>query len=632
MFVIFLILIPNVLVKCSDSFENKYVDLLPDKEKRQFMERVAKRILETVESKEHSPQKTIAIKDEELGYQEFVSSILKEEIENDNQRRSKGEAPKDNKDEKAASQEKENIGVKPLETEKIADDPDLDQVDLTLRQDQERRGIGGAEAKSSDYINIEIDIDVTKKPIIKRSVQNDTGSEESVSDEVSSDSSENVELKSEISLSVEPKIKPSENLNSTKKLLENSTSTVKVIESTTGGSVHVESLIESSESEETIKETPEISVSVNPKLEDAKINHTANGTKNEEIEHGESKNNKSSETDGEDIQVKGLEILGTRRANFDNISNKSSVNSTESSTSKPAFEYFGSNLTDNKSEENNSDTYSDTDVEEFSTVTGPPNNTATESVPTTHTVTVQSTPIINNSISTEYITESTLTSTMTDEGTTNLEIITSKPFSDITTTQIESRTGPTRTTLESLIVVEDFTRSTTLGSTNSVLTTESISNSNKPKIYQHAEDSAETTTTGLIKESTPNKIVKESTPKEIIKESTPKETIKETTTKTNEIIKDTTTQAKKIIKETTSKANEIIKETTKKPKRKEKKVKKTTKCPTKAPDSGNDDQDVVDKADAATENPDKNFIELEKVYYNNKKTVEKEYRVYELRK
>lgn len=51
MFLIILFICLSVSVKCNDNDEGKYIDLLPEMEKREFLQRVARRILEEVDSK-----------------------------------------------------------------------------------------------------------------------------------------------------------------------------------------------------------------------------------------------------------------------------------------------------------------------------------------------------------------------------------------------------------------------------------------------------------------------------------------------------------------------------------------------------------------------------------------------------
>ncbi|KAJ8704436.1 hypothetical protein PYW07_011624 [Mythimna separata] len=209
MLVIFLILFTTVL---ADSDEDKYVDLLPDEEKEQFLENVARRILKDVESQEDVTNvKSGEVDDEQLKqHAEYVKSILKEEQENI--RRSKGDGKKIG--DKRVSEE-ENLGVQPLASLKVS--LYNERQDLTLRE-KERDA-----ASNKDSFNMTIETVTDNAPIIKRSVQDDNADRSNGSHETTSEKINKVESGNE----------KSENFNSDAKTLSETGSAV--VESTNAG-------------------------------------------------------------------------------------------------------------------------------------------------------------------------------------------------------------------------------------------------------------------------------------------------------------------------------------------------------------------------------------------------------------
>ena len=113
MLLIFLILFTKVL---ADSDEDKYLDLLPDEEKQDFLDRVARRILKDVESQENvTNAKSGEVPDENLNqHTEFVKSILKDEQKNARTNKDDG----NENESKSSSEEKGVLGVQPLGTGK----------------------------------------------------------------------------------------------------------------------------------------------------------------------------------------------------------------------------------------------------------------------------------------------------------------------------------------------------------------------------------------------------------------------------------------------------------------------------------------------------------------------------------
>lgn len=80
MLVIVLLICLSVSVNCDDSDEGKYIDLLPESEKRDFLERVARRILEEVETKQVAKRPSVTLSDSKLDdTSSYVSKLLKEE-------------------------------------------------------------------------------------------------------------------------------------------------------------------------------------------------------------------------------------------------------------------------------------------------------------------------------------------------------------------------------------------------------------------------------------------------------------------------------------------------------------------------------------------------------------------------
>lgn len=80
MFVIILFICLSVSVNCDDNDEGKYIDLLPEAEKREFLERVAKRILEEVATTRVAKLPSVTLHDAKLDEtSSYVSKLLNEE-------------------------------------------------------------------------------------------------------------------------------------------------------------------------------------------------------------------------------------------------------------------------------------------------------------------------------------------------------------------------------------------------------------------------------------------------------------------------------------------------------------------------------------------------------------------------
>lgn len=567
MLVVLLILFTNVLC---DSDEDKYVDLLPDAEKQQFIEKVARRILEDVESKENRAQKSTELSDEQLRkHNEYVKAILKEESENI--RRSKGEGTKVRAEEKEGKEaSEETLGVKPLENEKIADDPDLEQVDLTLRND--RRDINPLD-NSTDFIKVEIISD--EPPIIKRSVRNKSFSE-SESDEATTYASETTTGGTEIS-TVQSEL----------------TETTKKLDNGTYRSHSNENINTKSETENPVELKANLSV--------AGLDHT-DKNQNELTATIDTVKNKvdSTETDGEDILV----TKKTRRAGENNATEKANASLINVETV-----HFGAKLPENASSENHITT--SPDVEETTVTTEAP-DTTTDMTSTTQDIdaaTVLSTATVfnlpddkKNESGVEMLSDNSLPSTLSDERTTDsvIDTTTSKTDTETPTTDyfVQTRTeyftdspvSAVATTEGMKIVVEDFTSA--------------------PKTEKKVKDPT-TTTEKTTKSETNLKVTFKI-------EKVSSESTEATTKKTKDKNKESTKNSKKPIKKATAK--DLT--TTVKPK-------STVKTKIKNNLSYDFKQIKSDEVDSA----DKNFIELEKVYYNKiKGKGTKEYEVYEIRK
>ncbi|CAD0206724.1 unnamed protein product [Chrysodeixis includens] len=520
MLVILLILFTNVLC---DSEEDKYVDLLPDAEKQQFIEKVARRILQDVESSENKGQKSGDLSDEELRkHNDYVKSILKQESENI---RRKGEETKVRQEEKDGKEGKEAsveaLGVKPLESEKIADDPDLEQVDLTLRND--RREINPLD-NSTEFIKVEVISD--EPPIIKRSVRNESYSE-SESEETTTTASELLEL---------------------------------VTEESEISTVHTETDDATNQlTDATIRRDSKENINPNPGIENL-------AAENKAISKAD-----SAETDGADIEAKKSRRSGDSEPNENTNGTDANDETADLGLKSP--------------EESNST--ASTGAEEISTE---PPETTTDNTSTTQDVdsaTVISTATVfdlpddkqnNNDSAIEELSENTVTSTLSDEGTTESEI-------DTTTSKIDTETLttdyyiPTRTeyltdspstgvaTTEGMKIIEEIK--------NVTITTEDTT---KPDKMTSETDKLEETTQTPKHE---NAIKKSKIP---IKKATSKELAS--------TLKPKTTVRTKVINNISSNFQQL--------------------------DNGDD-------------NANKNFIELEKVYTNQtKKKGVKEYEVYEI--
>lgn len=138
MYVILVIILMKTIVSADDSSdETKYIDLLPEKEKEDFLERIARRVFDGVQSKDDRDEVSGAESDAELDEQdEFVKDILKEESLN---LRKNGDVDNDAKTADVIDPGHKEDGENPfkdegLNKEDIQDDVgDSSLVDLTLR-------------------------------------------------------------------------------------------------------------------------------------------------------------------------------------------------------------------------------------------------------------------------------------------------------------------------------------------------------------------------------------------------------------------------------------------------------------------------------------------------------------------
>lgn len=146
----------------------KYIDLLPEEEKQEFLDHVARRIMENVESKEAKNKFSRELTDEQLKeHNDFVQSILKQESLQ--MRRNK----ENNEDSKRSE---ENLEVKPLQADnpddKI-DSPDIDRIDLTVNDIKRRSFDDSYRESTADATKDDVSENQTLQ---KRSVETDDAS------------------------------------------------------------------------------------------------------------------------------------------------------------------------------------------------------------------------------------------------------------------------------------------------------------------------------------------------------------------------------------------------------------------------------------------------------------------------
>lgn len=148
------------ITKADDS-DSKYIDLLPEKEKQVFLEKIARRILEEVQTKDDRPRASSEIPDEQLNeHDAFVKKIMNEESKNLRRQ-------SNNKDVK--SNQNKNIGRILSNKE----DKNKQHVDLTLSVDNNRAkressrkvftGFAPDDDNSTYHDNKESDVDIQAK-------------------------------------------------------------------------------------------------------------------------------------------------------------------------------------------------------------------------------------------------------------------------------------------------------------------------------------------------------------------------------------------------------------------------------------------------------------------------------------
>ncbi|XP_049882464.1 myb-like protein X [Pectinophora gossypiella] len=159
MLLILLIISINAIITIAeenDSFETRYIDLLPAKEKREFIETIARRILEEVKSKDAAKGSTEVSEDQLNKQSAYVSKLLKEEAET-LRRRTKGESRRgtDEEDDKKRVQDK-SIDFTLRE---LAHNPELEEVTTSSSKVEVAKYL----KNSTDNISVEVQIVPQKK-------------------------------------------------------------------------------------------------------------------------------------------------------------------------------------------------------------------------------------------------------------------------------------------------------------------------------------------------------------------------------------------------------------------------------------------------------------------------------------
>ncbi|KAH9629172.1 hypothetical protein HF086_006759 [Spodoptera exigua] len=284
----------------ADSDEDKYVDLLPEEEKLQFIEQVARRILKDVESQENKTNYgSTEINDEQLKrHNEYVKAVLKEESENI-RRQSKLAKNTSNKPD---SKDDSEIHVEPS--------------DLTIRND--RRGNANLEAPT-DYIKVEIITD--EPPIIKRSIQNIDPTKHDKSDETTAETLTRVTSSNKTENDENRTVEPPTSSTDLENII---TSTTSYPETITETNDHENSTdVNDSEDEVTDKEKPTTVETIVDKKDDIKL--------------AQDKNSGSGETDSEGAAISDIdEPLSKKSTDEYNVTEISNITATTS-----AIELFG---------------------------------------------------------------------------------------------------------------------------------------------------------------------------------------------------------------------------------------------------------------------------------------------------
>ncbi|VVC89424.1 unnamed protein product [Leptidea sinapis] len=144
--VIFLLIFKCGIAKDSD---NKYIDLLPEEEKRQFLERIARRILEESHSDKIPNTTHTELSDDELSvHSSYVQEIIKEETDN-------------LKKERKARVKKRKQGSYQKQKSKKQNDENSEHVDLPLSFEKaaKQRDRKDTKRENIDYEVIPVEVD-----------------------------------------------------------------------------------------------------------------------------------------------------------------------------------------------------------------------------------------------------------------------------------------------------------------------------------------------------------------------------------------------------------------------------------------------------------------------------------------
>ncbi|XP_069363998.1 calcium-dependent protein kinase 6-like [Maniola hyperantus] len=144
--ILFLILICKHVIASDEEINEKYIDLLPEEEKQEFLNRIARRILEGIQNNDSPKESHVEITDDQLdAHDAFVKEIIKEESDNLKSEKRRSEKKKVDENDRVEMNndnfnENNDGGIESNTGDKE------EHIDLTLREGKRQKRTNGNNA------------------------------------------------------------------------------------------------------------------------------------------------------------------------------------------------------------------------------------------------------------------------------------------------------------------------------------------------------------------------------------------------------------------------------------------------------------------------------------------------------
>ncbi|XP_045782319.1 uncharacterized protein MAL13P1.336-like isoform X2 [Maniola jurtina] len=245
--ILFLILVCKNVIASDEEINDKYIDLLPEEEKQEFLNRIARRILEGIQSNDTPNESHVEITDDQLDAQDaFVKEILKEESDNlKNEKRLSENKEADENDQGETNNDHLNENYDAGVESNTGDKEE--HIDLTLREGKRQKRTNGnslvqketTTEMSYDVIPVKIvydqfkndDVKINSEPMLASLKENSTIEQEGTTTNVNDEITINSEKEQKVNVNHEESVAFVDNL-------ENSSDLVSVNKENLGKSFH----------------------------------------------------------------------------------------------------------------------------------------------------------------------------------------------------------------------------------------------------------------------------------------------------------------------------------------------------------------------------------------------------------